>query len=467
MVVVPLSGFADLGAINTFSAMTTLAGGLIVGTSADFAGVTVSNLGATGVSFGSSGLDMNSQRIQNIGATGTDFSATGGLTLADALTVSANGISITGNSSISGTLNMNNSAISNIGAAGTDFSGSGGLTLADALVVSANGITVTGNSSISGTLNMNNNAISNIGAAGTDFSGTGGLTLADALIVSANGITVTGNSSISGTLNMNNNAISNIGAAGTDFTGSGGLTLADALTVSANGAAITGTCSATTFSGSGASLTSLSASNISSGSLALARITSSGGSDTNVLTLVGGVATWAAAPATGTSKMFTHQVDDFSSDTVNTEQDALQTSTGSRTFAANYFTSGMLFKFCCGGTYNSISGPQSPTVRIKIGSVTLISQALTLASSLSGNGAWNISGHVLFGASSATTAWRAFVLIQNTTTGSAIATIPLRNNGTNIDGTTTNDFQITVQWPVAASAGDSLVMTDGWGEVSV
>jgi hypothetical protein len=41
-----------------------------------------------------------------------------------------------------GTLDMGNNAISNIGAAGTDFSATGGLTLADALVVTAGGATI-------------------------------------------------------------------------------------------------------------------------------------------------------------------------------------------------------------------------------------------------------------------------------------------------------------------------------------
>lgn len=47
-------------------------------------------------------LDANNGVITNIGAAGTDFSATGGLTLADALTVSAGGASITGGLTVPG-----------------------------------------------------------------------------------------------------------------------------------------------------------------------------------------------------------------------------------------------------------------------------------------------------------------------------------------------------------------------------
>jgi hypothetical protein len=96
---------------------------------------------------------------------------------------------------------------------------SNGLTVtAGGLIVSAGGMAVTGNSTVTGTL-----------------GGLTGLTVASGgLTVTSGGVTVTGNSTITGTL--------------------GGLT---GLTVASGGASISGTVTATTFSGSGASLTSL------------------------------------------------------------------------------------------------------------------------------------------------------------------------------------------------------------------
>jgi lysophospholipase L1-like esterase len=51
-------------------------------------------------------LNMGTNLIQNIGAAGTDFTATGGLTLADALTISSGGMNITGDSSVTGDLTV-------------------------------------------------------------------------------------------------------------------------------------------------------------------------------------------------------------------------------------------------------------------------------------------------------------------------------------------------------------------------
>ena len=59
---------------------TVISGTLTVSDTSDFNGV----------------LDMSNNAISNIGAAGTDFSATGGLTLADALTISSGGANVTG-----------------------------------------------------------------------------------------------------------------------------------------------------------------------------------------------------------------------------------------------------------------------------------------------------------------------------------------------------------------------------------
>ncbi len=197
------------------SGNTAIAGTLTVGGGYGTTGCTVSAAGAVSCNgaliVGNTAtftdtLNMSNAAITNVGAAGTDFSATGGLTLADALVVTSGGI------------NVSNGAISNIGAAGTDFTSSGGLTLADVLTVNSTAV-------ITGALNMSNAAINNVGASGTDFSATGGLTLADALVVSSGGI------------NVSNAVISNIGNASTDFDLSGGLTVAGGITGTVNTAA--------------------------------------------------------------------------------------------------------------------------------------------------------------------------------------------------------------------------------------
>ncbi len=167
------------------------------------------------------------------GTTGCSVSAAGVLQCDGALTI-ANSATITD------TLNMSNAAITNVGAAGTDFSATGGLTLADALVVTSGGI------------NVSNAVISNIGNASTDFDLSGGLTVAGGITGTVNTAAQTSITSLgtqAATLNMGNNVISNIGNASTDFDTSGGLTVAGGITGTVNTAAQTSITSVGTLSG--------------------------------------------------------------------------------------------------------------------------------------------------------------------------------------------------------------------------
>ncbi|HLX64562.1 MAG TPA: hypothetical protein VKX17_25035, partial [Planctomycetota bacterium] len=124
-------------------------------------------------------LDMQTHIIKNIGTTNSTFTATGGLTLHDALTVSAGGATITGATGITGTttINTTGTATTSIGNA------SGTLTLTGSTVG------VTGNTTVTGTLTSTDKLTVNTNGAEILLGG---------LAVDAGGATITGATTITG-----------------------------------------------------------------------------------------------------------------------------------------------------------------------------------------------------------------------------------------------------------------------------
>lgn len=136
LTVTNIGAYTATGAINFDSQNMTNADidsgtvdGTVIGGASAAAG-TFTTLGASGLAELDGGFTVDDTAF-------TVADTTGNTAISGTLTVSDT-------SDFNGVLDMSNNAISNIGAAGTDFSATGGLTLADALTISSGGANVTG-----------------------------------------------------------------------------------------------------------------------------------------------------------------------------------------------------------------------------------------------------------------------------------------------------------------------------------